>query len=56
MDEVNHLVAEMRVDVEEMRADMRRAFSDLKTHLVWCMLACSVAQVALIVGLLRALR
>jgi hypothetical protein len=40
----------------EMRADVLRAIAELKTPIVWYMLAFSVAQVALIVGLLRALR
>lgn len=42
--------------VAEARADMLHAISDLKAHLDWYLLGFSLAQVALEVGLIHALR
>lgn len=48
--------AEVKAAIAESRSEMLRAISDLKAHLVWYMLGFSLAQVALIVGLIHALR
>ncbi|SAL03213.1 hypothetical protein AWB77_06738 [Caballeronia fortuita] len=41
-------------DVDLAKESMLRAVSDLKAHIVWYMLAFSLGQVALIVGLVKA--
>jgi hypothetical protein len=46
----------MRKDIELLRKDMHSAFTELKRQLVWYMLAFALAQVALEVGLIHALR
>ena len=46
----------MRNEFALMRKDMHSAFTELKRQLVWYMLAFALAQVALEVGLIHALR
>ena len=45
----------VRAGIEVVRAEMLRSIAELKAHLVWYMLAFSLAQVGLVVGLVRAL-
>jgi hypothetical protein len=46
----------LKADVQLMRKDVLSAFTELKRQLLWYMLAFALAQVALEVGLIHALR
>jgi hypothetical protein len=55
-DEIKDPMTALKADVQLMRKDVLSAFTELKRQLVWYMLAFALAQVALEVGLIRALR
>jgi hypothetical protein len=55
-DEIKDAMTALKADVQLMRKDVLSAFTELKRQLVWYMLAFALAQVALEVGLIHALR
>jgi len=55
-DEIKDAMTALKADVQLMRKDVHSAFTELKRQLVWYMLAFALAQVALEVGLIHALR